>query len=316
LPGDDPLEAARLVFGELPELPHLPELPGRGPGADVIGRSAARLVDLHVDRQPSGWRLVDRAGIDERRAASYLSQDLDALEEVGDGYRGPLKVSLAGPWTLAASLELPRGDKALSDTGAWRDIAESLAEAAREHVGEVRQRVPGAEVILQLDEPALPAVLAGRVPTASGYGVLRVVEDSAAEAALARVIDAAGCPVVVHCCAPGAPVELLRRARVTGVSLDASLLTEGEDEGIGEVVEAGVGLWLGVVPGTDAALPDLAAVADPARRLWLRLGLDVTGLADVVLTPACGLAGASPAYARLAMSRCREAARRLAEDPG
>jgi hypothetical protein len=30
LPGTDPAEAARLVFGELPDLPHLPELPERG----------------------------------------------------------------------------------------------------------------------------------------------------------------------------------------------------------------------------------------------------------------------------------------------
>lgn len=32
LPGTDPAEALRLVFGELPDLPHLTELPARGPG--------------------------------------------------------------------------------------------------------------------------------------------------------------------------------------------------------------------------------------------------------------------------------------------
>ena len=69
LPGTDPREAAAVVAGELPDLPHLPELPGRGPGADMVGRTAARCcVDLHVDLQPSGWRLVDRPGMDERRA--------------------------------------------------------------------------------------------------------------------------------------------------------------------------------------------------------------------------------------------------------
>jgi len=45
LPGTDPLEAARTVAGELPELPYLPELPARGVGADMIGRTAALLVD-------------------------------------------------------------------------------------------------------------------------------------------------------------------------------------------------------------------------------------------------------------------------------
>ena len=39
LPGTDMVEAIKLVFGELPDLPHLPELPGRGPGAELIGRT-------------------------------------------------------------------------------------------------------------------------------------------------------------------------------------------------------------------------------------------------------------------------------------
>jgi hypothetical protein len=35
--------------------------------------------------------------------------------------------------------------------------------------------------------------------------------------------------------------------------------------------------------------------------------------AQVVLAPACGMAGATPGYARTAMARCREAARLLPE---
>jgi hypothetical protein len=65
LPGADPAEALRTVVGELPGFAHLPELPGRGPGADLLGRSAALLVDLSVDLTPAGWRLVPRAGIDQ-----------------------------------------------------------------------------------------------------------------------------------------------------------------------------------------------------------------------------------------------------------
>ena len=68
LPGTEPVEALRLVLGELPDLAHLPELPARGPGADLIGRTAALLVDLAVDLTPAGWRLVPRSGIDQRRA--------------------------------------------------------------------------------------------------------------------------------------------------------------------------------------------------------------------------------------------------------
>src|SRR3954466_8300195 len=90
LPGTDPAEAIRLVVGELPEFAHLPELPGRGAGADLIGRSAALLVDVAVDLTPAGWRLVPRPGIDQRRAVEFLARDLDALHEVAADYAGPL----------------------------------------------------------------------------------------------------------------------------------------------------------------------------------------------------------------------------------
>ena len=78
LPGTDAAEALRLVLGELPDFPHVPELPGRGPGADLIGRGAALLVDVAFDLTPAGWRLVPRPGIDQRRAREFLARDLDA----------------------------------------------------------------------------------------------------------------------------------------------------------------------------------------------------------------------------------------------
>ena len=131
LPGTDIDDAVRLVLGELPDLPHLPELPARGAGAEMIGRSASVLADLQVDLQPSGWRLLAggaRPGHDEQRARDFLSRDLDALQAAAFHYVGPLKVQLVGPWTLAASLELPRGGAALGDVGASRDLAEALSE--------------------------------------------------------------------------------------------------------------------------------------------------------------------------------------------
>src|ERR1700712_2949207 len=102
LPGTDPAEALRVVLGELPGFAHLPELPDRGAGADLLGRSAALLVDLAVDLTPAGWRLVPRPGIDLRRAREFLDRDLDAVHEVAEGWVGPFKVQAAGPWTLAA----------------------------------------------------------------------------------------------------------------------------------------------------------------------------------------------------------------------
>jgi hypothetical protein len=84
MPGIDTLEAARIVIGELPQLPHLPELPARGAGADMIGRTAALLVDLAVELVPSGYRVTARAGRDHRRGVDLLRTDLDAFEEAVD----------------------------------------------------------------------------------------------------------------------------------------------------------------------------------------------------------------------------------------
>src|SRR5690348_8217175 len=143
LPGTDPLEAQRLVFGELPDLPHLPELPARGPGADLTGRTAALLVDLPVELTPGGWRFAGRPSRDLSRARSMLSADLDALEEVADSYQGPLKIQVCGPWTLAATIELIRSqDPALADPGAVADLLASLAEGIAAHVADVGKRVP------------------------------------------------------------------------------------------------------------------------------------------------------------------------------
>jgi methionine synthase II (cobalamin-independent) len=316
LPGEDIDAAVAQVFEALPELPHLPELPARGPGADMVGRSASALEDLHVDLQPAGWRLVARAGMDERRAASLLERDLDALVPVAAGYTGPFKVQLAGPWTLAATVELPRGGKVLGDRGAVRDLVDSLAETAGRHLDDVRRRLPGADLVLQLDEPALPATLAGAVPTASGLGRIAATDPVAAAGALRRVVDAAAVPVVVHCCASRVPLGLLRDAGVTAVSVDLAVADLDLDD-VGEQIERGLGLWLGVVPSTaPTAEPQVRDVAAPVRALWGRLGFPAEQLpATVTVMPACGLAGASAGWAAAAMRLVQEASRVLAEAP-
>lgn len=317
LPGGDAREAARTAAGSFEDFPFLAELPARGPGADMIGRTAGMLVELYARVEPSGWRLGDRPGRDTRRAVSWLREDLDALEEATQGFEGQLKVQAVGPWSLAAALELRGGEAVLSDPGACRDLAASLAEGLRLHLAEVKRRVPGAQVVLQLDEPSLTAVLRGRVRSASGYRTYRAVDRQVVEATLRETVGVHdGGPVVVHSCAPDVPFALLRRAGATAVSFDFSLLTERDDEAIGEAVEAGTRLFAGVVPGTDAALSDPAGSVMGVRTLWRRLGLRPDLLAEAVtVTPACGLAGASPAYARQALAHCVRAARSLADNP-
>ncbi|QUI34012.1 methionine synthase [Streptomyces alfalfae] len=321
MPGGDAREAAKTVAGSFDGpgqgIPYLAELPARGPGADMIGRTAGLLVDLYARVEPSGWRIGDRPGRDTRRARAWLGEDLDALEEFTQGYEGPLKVQAVGPWTLAAALELRNGEAALSDPGACRDLAGSLAEGLRGHLADVRRRVPGAQVVLQLDEPSLIAVLRGRIKTASEYRTHRAVDRQVVESTLRDVLAVQGeGPKVVHSCAPDVPFALLRRAGADAISCDFSLLTERDDEAIGEAVEAGTRFLAGVVPGVDGRLSDPAGSVMGVRTLWRRLGLDPGSLAEsVVITPSCGLAGASPAYAREVLAHCVRAARSLADNP-
>jgi hypothetical protein len=340
LPGTDPVEAQRLVFGELPDLPHLAELPDRGPGADLTGRTAALLVDLPVELTPTGWRFAARPGRDLRRALGFLSADLDALGEVADGYTGPLKIQVCGPWTLAATIELIRSqDPALADPGAVADLTASLAEGLATHIAEVRGRVPGARIVVQLDEPGLPAVIAGSVPTASRLNRLPVPEPASTEAGLRSIIGAARAFTLVHCCALSVPFGIIKDAGADGVGCDLGMLAPAAEDGLAEAVEAGLGIIAGVIPATGTPGAPEPPPADRAARamtaLWQRMGWPVArdagagqggggvavkgegewgGMpAQVVLAPACGMAGATPGYARTAMARCREAARLLPE---
>ncbi|HEX6969637.1 MAG TPA: methionine synthase [Micromonosporaceae bacterium] len=314
LPGTDIAEAQRLVLGELPDLPHLPELPDRGPGADLVGRGAGLLVDLPVELYAGRWRITARGGRDLRRTRDLLERDLDQMTEQAAEYPGPFKVQCAGPFTLAAAIELPLGGRMLRDAGALGDLTASLAEGLRDHVAQIRRRLPRATVLLQLDEPTLPAVLAGRVRT-DGWGTYRAVESAVAAPLLRTVIEAAGVPVVVHCCAPDVPLTLIRAAGAAAVALELDLVADLD--GLGEAIDAGLGLFAGAVaaaPAVGRRVPSSAEVADRVRTLWERLSFPLRRLPEqVVVTPACGLAGATPEQVRSVLAACRDAGRRLYE---
>ena len=107
---------------------------------------------------------------------------------------------------------------------------------------------------MQVDEPSLPAVRAGQVPTASGWGRLRSVDEATTLERLGGVLSAvaeAGAFPLVHCCAPRPPLGLFVEAGARGVSLDFSLVTDRDDDALGETVEAGVRVFLGAVPSLE-----------------------------------------------------------------
>jgi methionine synthase II (cobalamin-independent) len=325
MPGGDPDEATRVIVGEL-AVPHVAELPGRGPGADLLGRSLAlvRQVtgEFAAETTPSGWRLAGgRTGGDEgrqmRRGAGWLAEDVDRLEQHLQGFDGLVKVQVAGPWTLAAGLESVRGTRLLADAGACADLTAALGQAVAEHVSRVSRAVPGARVVAQLDEPSLPLVLAGRIRTASGRGAVRVPEAPELSAALASVVGAAtgaGAELVIaHCCASTVPFALLRGAGVAAVSVDLTRLGERADPDLGAWWDAGGLVLLGVAPSLDpdaAALHGLPeALARQVDALWRRIGFSAGDVLERTwLTPTCGLAGASPGWARSVGGVLRQAA--------
>jgi len=312
-PGVDPLEAARIVLSELP-LPFLPELPARGVGADPVGRTAGLLADLHVEVATGVWRFVPRGGRDEQRARTTLSTDLDSLEEAADGYAGPLQVRVVGPWSLAATIELPRGEKALADPGAVRDISASLAEGLTRHLADIRRRITGlTRLVLRLDEPYLPAVLAGELATASGWGKLRSYERAVVEDGLRDVLAGAGDDAGVWLGAARLDAELLRGAGARFIGLDGAVIDSVDEDEIGEAIDAGLGLLVACVP-LEAPQNDPRPVMAPVTSLWKRLSFPMEQLSrTVAVTPVDGLEFLDIAAVRAVLKRTVEAARYLDE---
>lgn len=305
-PGTDIRDATSLVRDVLATaggsgttgLPYLPELPARGPWADMTGRAAALLVDLPVDLHPDGWRLAPRPGAELRRAQSLLAEDLDALALAYAGYTGPVKVQVTGPWTLAASLWLARGERVLADPSAVADLSASLAEGVAAHLLGLRRMIPGATLVIQLDEPGLTAVLDGSIPTTSGMarharisaeqaGIHLETVLASARAALGEPAPegAAGAPVpsrtVIHSCAGTVPWAVLATSSADALALDVRGWSERDWEpAAGWLETPGKTLWAG---GADRDLVEA----------WRRIGLPKRQLDTLAVTPPCGLAGAS-----------------------
>ncbi|MFT3877956.1 MAG: methionine synthase vitamin-B12 independent [Propioniciclava sp.] len=291
LPGTDLGAGVRLAL-ESVSVPWLPEFPARGPWAGMIGRALGVLDGLGAELDAGAWKLASVPGLDQRRARAALRDDLDVLEENAQGLTGPLKIAVTGPWTLASSTLLPLGGRVLGDRVARRDLAQALACGVRDLAGEIEKRLPGVSVLLQVDEPSLPAVLDGRVPTEGGYFRHRAV-DRAEVAELLRPLGGQ----VVHCCAAGLEVGLMfgeRGAGFAGVALDQDLITPADWDVLGAAIERGHQLWLGCAPTASGTGPDADALTRRVLGVLRPLELGPVLSERVVLTPACGLAGWAP----------------------
>lgn len=321
MPGTDSAEAARIVAGEL-TVPHIAELPGRGPGADMVGRAlalvAATTGEFAAQTTPVGWRLAGgRTGADPgrqmRRGSSWLAEDLDRMEQALDGFTGTVKVQVTGPWTLGAHVESVRGTRLVADRAGCAELTTALAEAVTGHVHEVCRRLPAATVVLQVDEPGLVTVLGGRVRTASGRGAVRVPDTAEVVTALdvvrAAAVSAGAVATMAHCCSGEVPFDVLRRAGFAAVSLDATLVGTSRDEELGAWWDDGGIVVLGVVPAVEALELTADSVAGSVAALWGRIGVGISDVGPHTwLSPTCGLAGASPVWARSVGAIMRRAA--------
>jgi len=101
------------------------------------------------------------------------------------------------------------------------------------------------------------------------------------------------------------------------VSVDVSTLTPADLDGVGKFVDSGRTVLLGVLPTTaPTARPSAEEIAKAAVAVTDRLGFARTVLRERIgITPACGLAGATPQWARTTIGLAQKAADAFAEDP-
>ena len=193
-PGDDLAEAMSRVEGELgsPHLPFLPHLPALGWRATPLARTLAVCEGLAFDGVSFGWRMVHSGGRGARESAlakDRLLSDINLLaDRVGaqkkrftssaEGSAPAYKIQLVGPLTLAASIYLPGGERAISDAGASRDLLESFLEGLERWMGSLREalQAPRALIAVQLDESEFQRLMEGAIPTVSGFRSLPALQ--------------------------------------------------------------------------------------------------------------------------------------------
>ena len=275
---------------------HLPELPGRAPGADLIGRSAALLVDVAVDLTPAGWRLRPAPG----RATSGGPRSSCSATST-PCTRSPAATPARSRCRPPGRGRSPPGSSAPAATGRVvdagrpprpRPVPRRGDRGPRRRRGRAGCRVPSRGA-------------AGRAVGAGGAAGrpadrerLREAGGGRGERRSSRSLPSwsarIGVPVVVHCCAPerrwtssappGPP-----RSPSTWASCRTSTPSARRSR-------PAPSCFPGVVPVLDAPLRAPKATASRVQAWWRELGFSADQLADAVtLTPACGLAGATPA---------------------
>jgi len=306
LPHYDPGDAVEFVLRHSPQLPSAPALPARSRREGMIAQAAAGIAGVTVD--DLGTLHIDHGALDpdaplvdtEFRGDAFVG--LRAfLTAVADRV-GPLKVSTTGPVTLGLALHQAGIDRDL----AFRIAGTVVRRRSEALMAHVLRRVPQAQLVLFLDEPAMGSLSEPGFPIAPTDGVDLV----SGALAVVEAIAVTG----LHCCTT-ADYRLLMSVgpRILSVPVRAEVAAHA---GLfGDFLERGGWMAWGAVP-TDGP------VGTTVDRLWRRLavlgrGLVEDGLdpqlllAHSIITPTCGLAQHGVTQAELVMELTSAVADRL-----
>jgi hypothetical protein len=134
---------------------------------------------------------------------------------------------------------------------------------------------------------------------------------------LDECVAVVGGDVAIHSCAAALPWKVLQRSSISAISVDVHTLIAADLDGVGEFVESGRTVLLGAVPASASGpRPSAAQIAATVAGVTDRLGFGRAVLRDRIgVTPACGLAAATPAWARTAIELAQQAADMFNEDP-
>ena len=284
------LDAAKAAVDALRfqrELPAAPQLPRRHPIEGMLAQVAAGMSGVAVGED--GWKLdVDRRRLGSGDldapldAAAFLSTRAFLDAAAAAGHDGPVKVQLTGPVTLGLALL----DGGARSTKAWSLAGAVVRGRVKALLAAIGESLPGAPVVVVLDEPGLAAYPHPGFPLGA--------EDTID--LLSSALAAAGGDDVlagVHCCGP-TDWRLVLHAGPDLVSLPLDAAEGGDGVGLAAFLDRGGLVAWGAVP-TDRPLGDREDLHwRRLNTLWgdlSRNGCDPTRLRmQSLVTPACGLA--------------------------
>jgi hypothetical protein len=283
LPHHDPGEAVEFVLRHTPGLPAAPTLPARSLREGMVAQAATGIAGVIVGAD--GSLDLDHRALDPE-APLEPGFDTDAyiglrafLTAVADR-TGPLKVSLTGPVTLGVALHAIGVEREL----AFRIAGQAVRQRARALVDLVLQRVPQAQVVVFVDEPALARLTEVGFPVGPNDGVDLV---SGALAALEPLAITG-----LHCCGE-ADWRLALAAGPRILSLPVGAGVSRNAGAVGDFLDDGGWLAWGAVPVD-------GPVGPAVDLLWRRLAGELRELAgggcdpallrrNALVTPVCGL---------------------------